>query len=197
MQNTSFFDLERPLKVTKCEFRDCIRPIFNKIGKLSGKQFVNIYRTMSSTKTMFILYILFVQQIMADFNFTSLRLRIHAKVTKDSFNKGCWKWNGCQTAGGRYGKMTVTIQGVAKSMGAHRASYMAYEECIDLPDDVSHCCHEGLCVNPDHLSHEHHLINSEREICRRKGQCTLHTGYKPCIFEKKVSLSHLAFTHTL
>jgi hypothetical protein len=59
-----------------------------------------------------------------------------------------------------------------RSANAHQASHMTAKKYIDLPLDISHVCHKKLCVNPDHLSHEEHVVNVDREICRRKGQCT-------------------------
>jgi len=47
------------------------------------------------------------------------------------------------------------------------------------------------CINADHqiLSHGHHLINSELEICRGKGQCTLLTGTSLVFLKTKVSVT--------
>jgi len=41
--------------------------------------------------------------------------------------------------------------------------------------DLSHICHHGGCLNPDHLSFEPTSINTqERKICFHKGSCTGH-----------------------
>ena len=96
-----------------------------------------------------------------------------------------------------------------RMLGAHRASYMAFNQCIDLPHDISHVCHRKKCVNPAHLSHEEHHVNIEREICRVRGHCTdNHISKdgkdKTCTFIKceKVSLHNgmecfWSFAHTI
>ena len=67
--------------------------------------------------------------------------------------------------------------------------------------DISHCCHHSRCVNPDHLSHEPHDINRdrERERCREAGSCYGHQAdgkeLKACILSKhqKSEVSKLSF----
>lgn len=78
----------------------------------------------------------------------------------------------------------LTGPGLRKCVTAHRASYiMAYHKRKDLSMEISHRCHQSLCVNPAHLSHETHEINVEREDCRRFKKCTGHDGVDPCIFK--------------
>lgn len=49
--------------------------------------------------------------------------------------------------------------------------------------EVSHLCHQRLCVNPAHLSLEPRTINTERVHCNLQGQCTqCHDGYPYCLF---------------
>jgi len=120
--------------------------------------------------------------------FKLLRARIEKKVQKQEFtSKECWKWLGCKKhPDGKYGKITFTYKGVQRTVGAHRASYIAFKEDFDLPLDISHLCHKGLCVNPDHLSHEDRVVNLSRVECNTsKGECDGHKFqgklYKPCI----------------
>jgi hypothetical protein len=125
--------------------------------------------------------------------FKDLRSRIEKKVKKKEFaSKECWKWLGCtRRPDGKYGRVTFTHRGVKQTVGAHRASYIAYEETFDLPHDISHLCHMGLCVNPKHLSHEDRVVNLSRVECAKEGQhgrCDGHKFkgkvYKPCIVVK-------------
>jgi hypothetical protein len=113
--------------------------------------------------------------------YEKLRIRVLSKVSKDRFGKGCWEWRGCMRKDGKYGRVSLNIRGDRMYVNAHRASYIAFTECFVLPNDISHCCHEKLCVNPDHLSHEEHCINRSRARCIEAGQCQGHGEHKPCI----------------
>jgi len=65
---------------------------------------------------------------------------------------------------------------------------MAAKKYIDLPLDISHVCHSRLCINADHLSHEPHDVNMDREGCQRLGRCTGHKldgkQFAPCILQR-------------
>ena len=118
-----------------------------------------------------------------------LRIRI-VKWTpnKKAYNKGCWEWDGPRKSGSSYGTCNLYIPGGDQMrVNAHRASYIAHNQRFVLPYDISHLCHECKCVNPNHLSHETHAINMEREICCKAGGCTEHyhddgSKLKSCIF---------------
>ncbi len=99
-------------------------------------------------------------------DYQKLLHRIKAKADQhdDESCCGCWIWNGGMRADGRYGKVRIG----SRTANAHRASYMAANECIDLPLDISHVCHRNLCVNPNHLSHEDYSIN--RRLQHQHGQ---------------------------
>lgn len=66
--------------------------------------------------------------------------------------------NGCiEYAGGNlkhpYGLVSITIEGRRKSVPAHRALFMAWNNCLDLPSNihVRHKCDNPCCVNIEHL----------------------------------------------
>ena len=117
-----------------------------------------------------------------------LRRRMEKNViSKTAFNKGCWLWAGSMKSNSTYGTCYLSLpKGDRMRVNAHRASYIAFNEIFVLPLDISHCCHESSCVNPNHLSHEPHDINIERERCRKAGGCFGHsyngTQLKPCMF---------------
>ena len=125
---------------------------------------------------------------MADF-FTTLQQRIEKHVNKNAFESGqCWEWKGARKSpDGKYGRMKLTVDGARKSIGAHRAAYMAFyrETYLGMDKDVSHVCHQPLCVNPDHLSLEDRVINMERHTCKLQGSCSGHSFkgqvLKPCL----------------
>ena len=47
--------------------------------------------------------------------------------------------------------------------------------------DISHICHNGLCVEERHLSPEPRTVNNLRRTCRRYGICQGHVGYPYCL----------------
>ena len=81
---------------------------------------------------------------------------------KTLFNQGqhqCNEWVGCLEHG-TYGKLTVTWPDGTKSVGKRSVSYMAAHKILhgDMPHidngkklEVSHLCHNGICVKPTHL----------------------------------------------
>ena len=80
---------------------------------------------------------------------------------------GCILWSGSSDRHG-YGRKTVTwcTTGKHKVELAHRVAYMLHKKVTDLYRtndagdlmDVSHLCHEKLCINPDHLVFERHVM---------------------------------------
>ena len=119
--------------------------------------------------------------------YDKLRTRVLAKTpNKDANGMGCWQWAGGLKTGGRYGTEYLHVGGDRMCVNAHRAAYIAFNRAFLLPFDISHCCHQSLCVNPNHLSHEPHDINMDRERCRKAGKCYGHytdgNGLKPCLF---------------
>ena len=121
--------------------------------------------------------------------YDKLKDRVLAKTpNKNSNNMGCWNWTGGMKKGGRYGIVYLRIKGDRMCVHAHRASYIAFNRKFILPYDISHCCHHSRCVNPDHLSHEPHDINIDRERCREVGSCCGHQTdgevLKACIFKQ-------------
>ena len=102
---------------------------------------------------------------------------------------GCILWSGsCDRHG--YGRKTVTwcTTGKLKVELAHIVAYMLHKKLTELPRtndagdlmDISHRCHEKLCINPDHLVLEPHSQNMLRDACFRRGSCTMEHS-PPCI----------------
>ena len=53
----------------------------------------------------------------------------------------------------KYGLVSITLDMIRKSVPAHRAMYMAMNDCLDLPSRVHirHKCDNPKCVNIEHL----------------------------------------------
>ena len=130
---------------------------------LSFIYFIDLYRYFMRYKKMESFY-------------ESLRKRI-VKWTpnkKAAYNKGCWQWDRPRKGGSSYGTCNLYLPGGDQMrVNAHRASNISNNQRFILPCDISHLCHESKCVHgPDHLSHETHAINMDRdrEICRKAGR---------------------------
>lgn len=119
-----------------------------------------------------------------------LRERMLRKISdKDANGMGCWEWSGAKKGGSNYGVVHLRIGIDRMVVHAHRASYIAFNRRFLLAYDISHCCHHSSCINPDHLSHEPHTINMDRERCRKAKTCSGHIGIngealKQCLFRK-------------
>lgn len=53
----------------------------------------------------------------------------------------------------KYGLISITIDRIRKSIPAHRAMWMATNDCLDLPSNIHirHKCDNPKCINIDHL----------------------------------------------
>lgn len=74
-----------------------------------------------------------------------------------------------------------------KCTTAHRLSFMVATKHLDIGDrDVSHLCHNALCIRLDHLSAEPHELNCERIKCVNRGRCQGHGEYPLCLLHLKL-----------
>ena len=108
----------------------------------------------------------------------------------------CLIWTGSiKTVKGKYkyGRVKNPFQSItaAQSMGLHKAVYylnanqnpdeLATEDPTGSQYEISHLCHNSLCVNVKHLVRETHCVNQERIHCKKQGFCT--KGHVPnCLF---------------
>ena len=90
--------------------------------------------------------------------------------------------NGCLEYGGgklshKYGLVSVTVGGHRKSVPAHRALYMAVNDCLHLPRTVyiRHKCDNPCCVNIDHLESGGAADNNRDSI--ERGRRAKHHAY--------------------
>ena len=120
---------------------------------------------------------------------------ISTRIERKCVQKGdCLVWQGqAKTAKGRhgqYGKIHIRFKDsngqniVNTTMVVSRAYWLAKNNLHLLPKDIdiSHLCHNTLCVAIDHLVAEHHNTNQERITCNKAHACTLsHTPR--CLFK--------------
>lgn len=91
---------------------------------------------------------------------------IRAKIWERSIpepNSGCWLWLGA-TKGRGYGHLHID----RKFVGAHRASFIAYNGPLSEYERALHTCDNPLCVNPDHLKPGTSQQNTDD--CKRRGR---------------------------
>lgn len=124
---------------------------------------------------------------------TQWKAKVTATISKKTQLKpstGCLLWKGavkkCKgRRGGGYGIINVHLPGHDSRtlMRVHRLAYIVHTgNFIPQQNDVSHLCHNSLCVNFHHLSLEPRKINNARKVCHRKRQCQGHgNNYRDCL----------------
>ena len=128
---------------------------------------------------------------MANFDdfFEKISHQLRNNTDFDSNAKHYDLWLGARTSDGLYGRKQVKFPSGNRVL--MRVSWVVYMikhkmmemPCVDQHDDileVSHLCHQTLCVKPDHLVLESKALNNERKHCLDQGLCT--ENHKPvCI----------------
>lgn len=125
---------------------------------------------------------------MMDDIFNHLRNKLEAKSERVGGLRGCVLWKGGVGSNG-YGFIRVSWpEEGSKVERVHRVALMVEMRLTrsQFPGanlEVSHLCHEKLCVNPMHLSLEPHATNQERIHCMQQGVCSgAHHPHPRCIF---------------
>lgn len=126
---------------------------------------------------------------------------IKQKCALPDSNLGCIKWEGALFQPAGYGKVAIQLTNKRrKYFRVHRLVFLIHHKLQAIPTqndqgirvEVSHICHQRLCVKPEHLTLEAHEVNMERLHCKKQGFCTKnHQPY--CLL---VSFrEHLLFLH--
>lgn len=113
--------------------------------------------------------------------------RLQTRIVKSDRNGECLIWTGTPHTSG-HGRIGVQNNDRSwKQVGCHRIAYMFAHSTSKLAHDVSHLCHNKLCANADHLSHEPRGINNNRQSCVNVGLCSGHGNYANCMLHLKLS----------
>lgn len=116
-----------------------------------------------------------------------------AKHTSQADERGCCLWTGSVDKDG-YGRVRVKWPGgvskihrVARvvfrlKLGGREVPQSRVSDGRVVPLDVSHLCHQRLCMTPEHLVLEPKAVNSERTHCVRQGHCSHHGEHPDCLF---------------
>jgi hypothetical protein len=84
--------------------------------------------------------------------YTSIEDAKKKLLSKIKVENGCWLWQGAVVNG--YGRIKLTNflgSNKAKSLGAHRVSYLVFKGDIADGLYVCHTCDIPTCINPEHL----------------------------------------------
>ncbi len=87
-------------------------------------------------------------------------------------DSGCWNWNKGYRDKAGYGQLKYR----GKVIGAHRASYLAFNGHIDPELYVCHSCDNPKCVNPEHLWQG--TAKDNMQDCKAKGRLADQRGKK-------------------
>src|SRR5579863_135245 len=86
------------------------------------------------------------------FKCTPLQPRFWQYVDRSVGPDSCWIWTGAIFKMSGYGRFSLYVNGVYRSMGSHRVCYeFTYGAIGDTDVKVCHKCDVKLCVNPNHL----------------------------------------------
>lgn len=109
------------------------------------------------------------------------RIKAHS-VPKEC--TGCRIWQKSVSSSG-YPQIKVTVHSWGgKPQSVHRLVYFLSGGEITPGDQISHLCHNRLCVEVTHLSSEPPAINSQRNNCKTENNCAGHEPYANCLLLK-------------
>ena len=113
---------------------------------------------------------------------------VEDEISPDSNIKNCVFWTGELDKDG-YPQMCKGLPGRVRSskIAVYRLIYFnAYPSHMFIKSpgkkiEVSHICHDKLCINWQHLSLEYKITNRQRNKCKKYGVCLKHHCGRPCL----------------
>jgi hypothetical protein len=117
-----------------------------------------------------------------------IRTRFNNKV---NITGHCHLWKAALDNG--YGVMKLKWPGYPSKRGyAYRISYVLNNldkfPTFNPVHQISHTCHNIICLNPKHLIHEDATVNAWRQTCHANGRCSKNyidearDSYRDCVF---------------
>ncbi len=107
-----------------------------------------------------------------------------------SHNQFCRIWSKAKNLQG-YGviKYQSPIDHSWKTTNVHRLSFVVFnrKSFQDINNmEISHLCHNKLCILKEHLCIETHAENRERDICVNRSLCKNHGNRPDCLLKFKL-----------
>ena len=112
----------------------------------------------------------------------SYRSDLLKKIRDNSFDHGgCRIWRGGKNSSGYPQKRLSVDEDDSPTESVHRLVYMLSGKVPKF--QVSHLCHEKLCIKLEHLIDDTPRQNSERNTCKdsKDGTCTGHGDRPRCM----------------
>ena len=95
---------------------------------------------------------------------------------------GCLIWKGGTMKNGYPAIRVKRLYQPAFSISGHQFAYFLQKDrFLDTRLEISHRCHNKLCVNYQHLSQETRSTNGHRNTCKTSGTCSGHGHFQDCI----------------
>lgn len=89
--------------------------------------------------------------------------------TRVEVTDGCWLWRGSCDPRWGYGYLSLSTDGVGRTVKAHRFSYEVFIGPISDETKVLHECDNPPCVRPHHLHLGDHQANMDEMYKRGRG----------------------------
>ena len=94
-------------------------------------------------------------------------------------HNGCLIWEGGTMSNGYPSIKAKRLNQPRFSISGHQFAYfLQKEQFLDTSLEISHRCHNKLCVNYEHLSQETRSTNDKRNTCKSSGTCSGHADYE-------------------
>lgn len=128
-------------------------------------------------------------------NYQEIVHKLQSKTVKLG-GKDCQVWTGARDTYKpdvlAYGKILNPFRKLDNQpqyIRVHKLMFLAMNEKTYMNNgtgndqyDVSHVCHNSLCINYHHLSREPHWVNNGRKECVSQGHCLGHDIFPDCVF---------------
>ena len=129
---------------------------------------------------------LFIDTMNMDNKFKSKSLEILAKCQKQT-NPDCLIYTGRASPSQTYPKIKITHEKSKYYQNMHVFIYKVHHNILPYAKsahniEISHLCHNHLCLNVHHLNMESRSMNNIRKNCNRFKQCSGHNDNPDCIF---------------